>query len=65
MEPKIEYLTEKQVSEMTKLALPTLRNYRHQGKGPPYLKIGRSVRYSMADLLEFMERGRVRVQSDS
>lgn len=59
MESKIEYLTEKEVSQMTKFALPTLRNYRHQGKGPSYVKIGRSVRYLMADVLKFMEEGRV------
>lgn len=59
MEPEIKYLTEKGVSKMTELALPTLRNYRHQGKGPPYVKIGRSVRYLMADVLKFMEEGRV------
>jgi predicted DNA-binding transcriptional regulator AlpA len=58
-----EYLTEKQVSEMTKLALPTLRNYRHCGKGPPYLKIGRAVRYLLADVIKFMEEGRVQVNT--
>lgn len=59
MEYNIEYLTEKGVSQITKLALPTLRNYRSKGKGPAYSKIGKAVRYKLSDVLEFMERGRV------
>ena len=54
-----QYLTEKEVSGITKLALPTLRNYRSQGKGPAYLKVGRAVRYLMSDVVKFMELGRV------
>lgn len=56
---QIRYLKEGDVSEITKLALPTLRNYRVLGKGPDYLKVGRSVRYRMDDVIRFMERGRV------
>ena len=59
MELKVEYLTEKQVSAMTKLALPTLRNYPHQGKGPSYTKVGRSVMYLLADVVQFMQKGRI------
>jgi predicted DNA-binding transcriptional regulator AlpA len=59
MEQKPKYLNEKQVSEMTNIALPTLRNYRHLGKGPSYLKIGRSIRYSTTDVIEFMESHKI------
>lgn len=34
----------------------TLHVWRHQGKGPTYLKIGRLVRYRMSDLVAFMEK---------
>ena len=53
------YLTENEVSEITARALQTLRNERHRGEGIPYYKVGRSVRYSMADVSKFMKGCRV------
>lgn len=53
------YLDEKQVAEITRLSVTTLRNWRHQGKGPAYIKIGRAVRYPLPDLIEFLEQRRV------
>lgn len=49
------YITEKEVARITSRALQTLRNDRHRGRGIPYSKIGASVRYSVHDVLEFME----------
>jgi predicted DNA-binding transcriptional regulator AlpA len=61
MERKIQlYVNEKEVSEITGLALPTLRNYRHLGKGPQYSKIGRCVRYSLDDVFAFMESHKIK-----
>jgi hypothetical protein len=37
----------------------TLRNWRHIGRGPVYHKLGRMIRYSVQDLLDFMAAGRV------
>lgn len=37
----------------------TLRNKRSQNLGPPYIKIGRTVRYDMADLMAFIDAHRV------
>lgn len=54
-----QWLTERQVHEHTKLSLSTLRSHRFYGKGIPYSKIGRSVRYSMADVVAFMEAKRI------
>jgi len=54
-----KYLTEVQVSEILQRALQTLRNDRHRGQGIPYYKVGRSVRYSMADVRKFMEERRI------
>ena len=56
-----QYLTEKDVAAMTKRALSTLRNDRYLRRGIPYTKIGRSVRYSMAAVLDFIDRRRVDV----
>ncbi len=58
----IQYLTEKEVSEITRRALSTLRNERFLGKGIPYSKIGRSVGYRMDKVIEFMEAGRIETQ---
>jgi len=55
------YLKEKEVAELTGLALQTLRNWRLLRKGPPYCKVGRSVRYPLAEVYSFMEKRRVNV----
>lgn len=63
MQEKIrKYVNEKGASEITGLKLPTLRNYRHLGKGPNYYKIGRAVRYSLADLEQFMEAHKIKTE---
>ncbi len=54
------YVDEKQVSHITGRALPTLRNDRHRGRGIPYVKIGRSVRYSFDDVISFMEARKIK-----
>ena len=55
----MKYLNEKQVSEMTGLALPTLRNDRFLGRRLPYIKIGKAVRYSETDVINFMESRKI------
>ncbi|MBT4485057.1 MAG: helix-turn-helix domain-containing protein [Candidatus Latescibacteria bacterium] len=59
MNNQIQYITEKEVAEITGRALSTLRNERFLGKGIPYLKIGKSVRYNYEDVIEFMESRRI------
>ncbi len=59
-----EYLTEKEVAEMTGLALSTLRNDRSLGRKLfPYSKIGKSVRYARQDVVARMERDKISMQS--
>ncbi|MDD5757981.1 MAG: DNA-binding protein [Desulfobulbaceae bacterium] len=53
------WISEKEVSEMTGRALPTLRNDRFLGRGLPYTKMGKSVRYLIADVVAYMEARRV------
>ncbi len=55
-----EYLTEKQVSEITGFALSTLRNHRFVRKGIEYLKIGKSIRYSYETVKKYMEENRIK-----
>ena len=54
------YLTEKEVSELTRRAVQTLRNDRHRSRGFPYVKIGRSVRYNLEDVLGYMEAKKIK-----
>ena len=57
----LRFITEQKVSELTGLALSTLRNDRARAgrRRIPYHKIGRSVRYSVKDIMEFMEKHRI------
>lgn len=54
------YIPEKEVSNRTYIALQTLRNHRHTGRGIPYIKLNRSVRYKLQDVIDFMESRRVK-----
>ena len=56
----IQYVDEREVSRITSRALQTLRNDRHRGRGFPYTKIGRSVRYCLTDVVQFMEDRKIR-----
>ena len=58
-------LTERQVAEQLGLSVATLRAWRHRGKGPRFLRLGRSVRYLPADVDEFVRASAVDTQSDS
>jgi predicted DNA-binding transcriptional regulator AlpA len=55
------YINEKEVSKITSLAVATLRNDRWLGRGIPYVKLGRSVRYSLEAVLDYMQAHTVEV----
>ena len=59
MNNQTKYITEKEVAKITSRALSTLRNDRFQGKGIPYIKIRKSVRYKYEDVIEYMEARRI------
>ena len=54
-----QVVNETQAAEILGRAVQTLRNDRHLRKGPAYLKLGRSVKYRMNDLFDYMERHRI------
>lgn len=58
-------LTEREVAEQLGLSVATLRAWRHRGKGPRFLRLGRSVRYLPSDVDEFVRASAVDTQSDS
>ena len=57
------YLTEQEVAAMTGRAVQTLRNDRHRGRGFPYRKIGKSVRYFLPEILAIMESHRIETET--
>jgi hypothetical protein len=53
------YICEKEVAAITGRALSTLRNERSRKTGIPYCKLGRSVRYKIQDVFEFMDSRKI------
>jgi hypothetical protein len=54
-----QIVNETKASEILCRAIQTIRNDRHTKKGAPYFKIGRSVRYRVGDLIDYLERHRI------
>ena len=54
----VRLLDEQAAARMLACSAALLRKWRLYGGGPAYCHIGRLVRYSQADLKEFIERGR-------
>jgi excisionase family DNA binding protein len=54
-------LVAEEVAALTGLSIETLAQWRSQRRGIPYLKIGRSVRYALADVQAYLEGCRVSV----
>ena len=52
-------VSEKIVSDITGLALSTLRNARHVGQGIPYHKMSRAVRYDLKDVSDYIGKHRI------
>lgn len=49
-------LTEREAAKFLGLSHRTLQTWRQKGWGPPFLKLGFSVRYHKQDLQNFMEQ---------
>ena len=58
-------LTEREVAELLGLSVATLRAWRHRGKGPRFLRLGRSVRYLPSDVADFVRASAVDTTSVS
>ncbi len=57
------FLTAEEVAKLTSLSIETLAQWRSQRRGIPYLKIGRVVRYDLADVQAYLEGCRVSVSA--
>jgi predicted DNA-binding transcriptional regulator AlpA len=51
----IKLLTPKDAAELLRVSLSWLAKARMRGDGPPFIKIGRSIRYSELALLQWMK----------
>jgi hypothetical protein len=58
-----QYVDERQVSAITGRGIQTLRNDRHLGRGIPYTKLSRSVRYNVKDVFDFMEGRKIHTEN--
>lgn len=50
-----EYMTEKELSQKIKRSMHTLRRDRFEGKGVPYVKIGRQILYPSSAVDRYLE----------
>lgn len=48
-------ISEKDVARMICVSVRCVQNWRLRGGGPPLVKLGRSVRYQVSDILMFIE----------
>jgi|SRR6516162_781572 predicted DNA-binding transcriptional regulator AlpA len=53
--PTIVLLTTKEAAKLLKVSLSWLAKARMRGDGPPYIKVGRSIRYWEAGVLQWMK----------
>jgi hypothetical protein len=59
-----EYVTDVELSKRTKIAPSTYKKKRIRGDGPPYIKIGRSVRYGVRTAMAWHAKHERRSTSD-
>ena len=55
-----EPLTESEAALRLGLKVATLRAWRHQGRGPAFVRLGRAVRYLATDIEDFLIANRCR-----
>jgi len=58
-----QYLNEKQVKEITGIALSTLRNHRFLRKGIPYSRYGRKIIYKQEDVIAYLDGHKIKTAS--
>ncbi len=56
MDPFDMVMDEKQVAKLLSVSPKTLRNWRYLGRGPAFIKLGRTVRYKISDLDKYIKK---------
>ena len=59
MKDEEKYITERETHQISRFALSTLRNHRHLGIGIPYIKLKRSIRYKLSDVIAYLNDRRI------
>jgi len=59
----IQAVNEHKASRMLSKSVQSLRNERFLKKGCPYVKLGRSVRYLVSDLINYLDQNRIDPES--
>ena len=59
---KKQLLTRPEVAEMLKVSAKVLCNWAVSGRGPQFVKVGRLVRYRMADLEKWLSEHTVKTE---
>ena len=54
----IELLTIKDVAELLKVSIPTVRRLQ-QGRHLPFIKVGGSIRFSKSDIINYLKKQRI------
>ena len=55
----VNAVDEKRAAKFLGIAVQTMRNWRHQRRGPAYVKMGRSVRYQVNDLVDYLKKRKI------
>lgn len=55
----VSAVDEKRAARFLGVAVQTMRNWRHQRRGPAYVKMGRSVRYQVEDLIGYLQSKKI------
>jgi excisionase family DNA binding protein len=58
-------LNRREAAELLGLTVGTLAVWAFQGRGPAFVKVGRSVRYRVGDIEAFVEQGRKTTREQS
>ncbi len=54
-----ELLNDHEAAQLLKCSRAALVRFRHERRGPPFLKVGKLVRYSLSDLKQWLDSARV------
>ncbi len=56
-----QWLSEKDVARLIGISVSSLQKHRFKRSGIPYVKLGRTVRYSLADVYAYMDTHKIKL----
>ena len=60
-----QIITEREAAKLAGWSCGALVKWRREGRGPRYIRVGRSIRYRLSDLLNWIEEHAVKQASSS